>query len=217
MFKKRSKYEEDSFDYVELDETEGVQPEPEDLPPVAEPVVKPVKPNIVDSIITKIHTTYEELKDLSYQSEELMDDSAKADIVAYQTINQKILSKIGYIKGLVEILNESNYVSGDIKEMTADQKVIARFTSEFEGLIKLLAKNDELIQSVSTPSTKTAGSASATASGKAMQEDLNGRGYQGLHRDIASRIGYMDALLEILTDNLGPAVDYSEEFNTTLQ
>lgn len=214
MFKKRNKYEEESFDYDELEETEDVQPEPAPVvESVVEPVVEPVKPNIVDSIITKIHKTYEELKDLSYQSEELMDDSEKADIVSYQTINQKILSKIGYIKGLVEILNESNYVSGDIKEMTADQKVIARFTSEFEGLIKLLAKNDELIQSVSSPIVKPT---TATPSGKAIQEDLNSRGYQGLHRDIASRIGYMDALLEILTDNLGPSVDYSEEFNTAL-
>lgn len=206
MFKKRNKYEDESFDYDELEEAEDVQPEPTlVVEPIEEPVVEPVKPNIVDSIITKIHKTYEELKDLSYQSEELMDDSEKADIVSYQTINQKILSKIGYIKGLVEILNESNYVSGDIKEMSADQKVIARFTSEFEGLIKLLAKNDELIQSVSSPAVKPA----ASPSGKAIQEDLNSRGYQGLHRDIASRIGYMDALLEILTDNLGPAVDYN--------
>ena len=70
----------------------------------------------------------------------------------------------------------------------------------------LLAKNDEMIQSVAKTDKK------GTAADRSLVDELNSHGYKNLHRDIASRIGYMDALLEILTDPLEPEAPFQPNF-----
>lgn len=209
MFGKKQKYDDNQNDYYndyvdEVNETPEAQAEP--VAPIHTEPVEPQKPSISDSIIIKIHSTFGELKELSYQSEQLMDDPAKANIVAYQGINQNILSHIGYIKGLLEILNESHQVSDSLIDFNANQKTISRFTKEFADLNALLAKNDEMIQSVAKTDKK------GTAADRSFVDELNSHGYQNLHRDIASRIGYMDALLEILTDPLEPEAPFQPNF-----
>lgn len=186
------------------------QPEQPIMQAPVEP--QPVEPTLWDSIITKIHSTYAKLKDASLQCEDLLDDPAKANLGDYMPINQNVLSYVGYIRGLLEILNESNYVTGNIEEMSSDQKVIARFTSEFESLVDLLAQNDKHVQNAFKSTAKGA-DVTTTVSGKVALERLNELGYQPLHRDIASRIGYMDALLEILTDSLTTVPNFAEDFN----
>lgn len=178
--------------------------------------------NLWDSIITKIDSTYNDLKETILESENLLDDTEKKVTLGdYALINQKVLSYVGYIKGLLEILNESNYISDNFDEMTADQKVIARFTSEFlkdtkghKCLVSLLQENNVIVQEAfraeSTPAPKTA--TVANESRPTVLERLNQKGYQGMHRDIASSIGYMDALLEILTDSVNPEEQFSREF-----
>lgn len=209
MFGKKQKYDDNQNDYYndyvdEVNETPEASAEP--VAPIHTEPVEPQKPSISDSIIIKIHSTFGELKELSYQSEQLMDDPAKANIVAYQGINQNILSHIGYIKGLLEILNESHQVSDSLIDFNANQKTISRFTKEFADLNALLAKNDEMIQSVAKTDKK------GTAADRSFVDELNSHGYQNLHRDIASRIGYMDALLEILTDPLEPEAPFQPNF-----
>ena len=208
MFGKKQKYDDNQNDYYndyvdEVDETPAAPAEP--VAPIHTEPVESQKPSISDSIIIKIHSTFGELKELSYQSEQLMDDPAKANIVAYQGINQNI-SHIGYIKGLLEILNESHQVSDSLIDFNANQKTISRFTKEFADLNALLAKNDEMIQSVAKTDKK------GTAADRSFVDELNSHGYQNLHRDIASRIGYMDALLEILTDPLEPEAPFQPNF-----
>ena len=209
MFGKKQKYDDNQNEYYndyvdEVDETPASPAEP--VAPIHTEPVEPQKPSISDSIIIKIHSTFGELKELSYQSEQLMDDPAKANIVAYQGINKNILSHIGYIKGLLEILNESHQVSDSLIDFNANQKTISRFTKEFADLNALLAKNDEMIQSVAKTDKK------GTAADRSLVDELNSHGYQNLHRDIASRIGYMDALLEILTDPLEPEAPFQSNF-----
>lgn len=209
MFGKKQKYDDNQNDYYndyvdEVNETPEAPAEP--VAPIHTEPVEPQKPSISDSIIIKIHSTFGELKELSYQSEQLMDDPAKANIVAYQGINQNILSHIGYIKGLLEILNESHQVSDSLIDFNANQKTISRFTKEFADLNALLAKNDEMIQSVAKTDKK------GTATDRSFVDELNSHGYQNLHRDIASRIGYMDALLEILTDPLESEAPFQPNF-----
>lgn len=209
MFGKKQKYDDNQNDYYndyvdEVNETPEAPAEP--VAPIHTEPVEPQKPSISDSIIIKIHSTFGELKELSYQSEQLMDDPAKANIVAYQGINQNILSHIGYIKGLLEILNESHQVNDSLIDFNANQKTISRFTKEFADLNALLAKNDEMIQSVAKTDKK------GTAADRSFVDELNSHGYQNLHRDIASRIGYMDALLEILTDPLEPEAPFQPNF-----
>lgn len=213
MFGKKQKYDDNQNDYYndyvdEVDETPAAPAEP--VAPIHTEPVESQKPSISDSIIIKIHSTFGELKELSYQSEQLMDDPAKANIVAYQGINQNILSHIGYIKGLLEILNESHQVSDSLIDFNANQKTISRFTKEFADLNALLAKNDEMIQSVAKTDKK------GTAADRSFVDELNSHGYQNLHRDIASRIGYMDALLEILTDPLEPEAPFQPNFEMQL-
>lgn len=213
MFGKKQKYDDNQNEYYndyvdEVDETPAAPAEP--VAPIHTEPVEPQKPSISDSIIIKIHSTFGELKELSYQSEQLMDDPAKANIVAYQGINQNILSHIGYIKGLLEILNESHQVSDSLIDFNANQKTISRFTKEFADLNALLAKNDEMIQSVAKTDKK------GTAADRSLVDELNSHGYQNLHRDIASRIGYMDALLEILTDPLEPEAPFQPNFEMQL-
>ena len=213
MFGKKQKYDDNQNEYYndyvdEVDETPAALAEP--VAPIHTEPVEPQKTSISDSIIIKIHSTFGELKELSYQSEQLMDDPAKANIVAYQGINQNILSHIGYIKGLLEILNESHQVSDSLIDFNANQKTISRFTKEFADLNALLAKNDEMIQSVAKTDKK------GTAADRSLVDELNSHGYQNLHRDIASRIGYMDALLEILTDPLEPEAPFQPNFEMQL-
>ena len=124
----------------------------------------------------------------------------------YAALAENILSHIGYIKGLLEILNESHQVSDSLIDFNANQKTISRFTKEFADLNALLAKNDEMIQSVAKTDKK------GTAADRSFVDELNSHGYQNLHRDIASRIGYMDALLEILTDPLEPEAPFQPNF-----
>lgn len=227
MFGKR-KYEEPSFeeDFEEpVEEVETPvqveQPEPE-LPqePVYEEPAK-TEVNLWDSIITKIDSTYNDLKGTILESENLLDSlEKKVTLADYALINQKVLSYVGYIKGLLEILNESNYISDNFDEMTADQKVIARFTSEFlkdtkghKCLVTLLQENNILVQEAfrTEPAPKAAGAANDAK--PSVLDRLNQKGYQGMHRDIASSIGYMDALLEILTDSVNPNEQFSKEFS----
>lgn len=209
----RKKYQEPAYedDYEDVHEDaqmhDEVQEQPAPMPEQTQPQMP--EPTLCDSIIIKIHTTYENLKDATLESENLLDDANKANLVDYMPINQNILSYVGYIRGLLEILNESNYVTGEIANMEFDQKIIARFTSEFESLVDLLAKNDEYVQSafkVDSDAVKTTGA-------KVVLQRLNESGYQKLHRDISSRIGYMDALLEILTDTVNPGPNYARDFN----
>ena len=231
MFGKR-KYDEPDFE-EEFEEPEEeieatvpvVEQQPEE-PMVQEPVYQEAPKselNLWDSIITKIDSTYNDLKGTVLESENLLDDTEKKVTLGdYALINQKVLSYVGYIKGLLEILNESNYISDNFDEMTADQKVIARFTSEFlkdakghKCLVTLLQENNLLVQEAfradSAPAPKTA--ATANEAKATVLDRLNQKGYQGMHRDIASSIGYMDALLEILTDSVTPNEQFSSEFN----
>lgn len=74
MFGKKQKYDDNQNDYYndyvdEVDETPAAPAEP--VAPIHTEPVEPQKPSISDSIIIKIHSTFGELKELSYQSEQL--------------------------------------------------------------------------------------------------------------------------------------------------
>ena len=120
MFGKR-KYEEPTYEEDFEEPVEEIEPPVQTEQSAPELTQEPTyeeapkaEVNLWDSIITKIDSTYNDLKETILESENLLDDTEKRVTLGdYALINQKVLSYVGYIKGLLEILNESNSIEAE--------------------------------------------------------------------------------------------------------